>query len=202
MGKAQVIGVRRPIVGNRDCLSPLTCVVAQSETDPLPSSRSRLKRKADPSAQPPASGLSPMGCFFRFCHFFLNIFSLTDFYFWCIVLLGYSCALFPYRRHLASAFAFWVAQALLPVHFTPLDPNPFECNTYETCTILVQIRPVKSFRMNTCKSVSKQKTSSAFRMNTYAKTQGGGVLLLTKFPAKRLHRHRPSPIFSIYGASI
>ena len=32
----------------------------------------------------------------------------------------------------------------------------------------------KSFRINTCKSVSKQRTLTAFRMNTYAKTEGGG----------------------------
>jgi len=32
------------------------------------------------------------------------------------------------------------------------------------------------FRMNTCKSVSKQRTLTIFRMNTYAKTGGGGTL--------------------------
>jgi hypothetical protein len=31
------------------------------------------------------------------------------------------------------------------------------------------------FRMNTCKSVSKQRTLTIFRMNTYAKTGGGGT---------------------------
>jgi hypothetical protein len=39
--------------------------------------------------------------------------------------------------------------------------------------------PLSTFRMNTCKSVSKQRTLSPFRMNTYAKTGGRGVLLLT-----------------------
>ncbi|SRR6266404_6837149 len=34
--------------------------------------------------------------------------------------------------------------------------------------------PLSAFRMNTCKSVSKQRTLSPFRMNTYAKTGGGG----------------------------
>jgi hypothetical protein len=34
--------------------------------------------------------------------------------------------------------------------------------------------PINTFRMNTCKSVSKQRTLSPFRMNTYAKTGGGG----------------------------
>jgi hypothetical protein len=35
--------------------------------------------------------------------------------------------------------------------------------------------PVSTFRMNTCKSVSKQRTLSTSRMNTYAKTGGGGA---------------------------
>ena len=33
---------------------------------------------------------------------------------------------------------------------------------------------LSTFRMNTCKSVSKQRTLGSFRMNTYAKTGGGG----------------------------
>ena len=36
--------------------------------------------------------------------------------------------------------------------------------------------PLSTFRMNTCESVSKQRTLSTSRMNTYAKTGGGGVL--------------------------
>ena len=42
--------------------------------------------------------------------------------------------------------------------------------------------PPMSFRMNTCKSVSKQMTLTPFRMNTYEKHRGEGVLLLTRFP--------------------
>ena len=34
-----------------------------------------------------------------------------------------------------------------------------------------------SFRMNTCKSVSKQRTLTPFRMNTCEKTGGGGVIV-------------------------
>jgi len=34
---------------------------------------------------------------------------------------------------------------------------------------------VTPFRINTCKSVSKQRTSTSFRMNTYEKTPGGGT---------------------------
>src|SRR5436305_15104851 len=37
--------------------------------------------------------------------------------------------------------------------------------------------PLSTFKMNTCKSVSKQRTLSASIMNTYAKTGGGGLLL-------------------------
>jgi hypothetical protein len=47
------------------------------------------------------------------------------------------------------------------------------------CTILVQC---KSFRNNTCENVSKQATLTPFRMNTYEKHRGRGVLLLTRFP--------------------
>jgi len=37
--------------------------------------------------------------------------------------------------------------------------------------------PVSTFRMNTCKSVSKQRTLTTFRMNTYKKQgEGGGPL--------------------------
>src|SRR5713101_5387963 len=38
--------------------------------------------------------------------------------------------------------------------------------------------PCKSFRMRTYKSVSKQRTSTPFRINTYKKQGGGGVSLL------------------------
>ncbi len=45
------------------------------------------------------------------------------------------------------------------------------------CTILVQC---KSLRINTCKSVSKQKTLTSFRINTYEKTgEGRGEQRLT-----------------------
>ncbi|MCU1241721.1 MAG: hypothetical protein JWO71_2447, partial [Candidatus Acidoferrum typicum] len=41
--------------------------------------------------------------------------------------------------------------------------------------------PLTTFRMNTCKSVSKQRTLSLFRMNTYAKTGGRGYPSLLRF---------------------
>src|SRR6266852_2745172 len=37
--------------------------------------------------------------------------------------------------------------------------------------------PVSPFRMNTCKSVSKQRTLTTFRMNTCEKQGGGGTYL-------------------------
>src|ERR1700732_2496142 len=41
--------------------------------------------------------------------------------------------------------------------------------------------PLSTFRMNTCKSVSKQRTLTPFRMNTYAKTGGRGYPSLLRF---------------------
>jgi hypothetical protein len=48
------------------------------------------------------------------------------------------------------------------------------------------------FRINTCKSVSKQTTLTSFRMNTYEKQAGWGVLLLTRNPMKDFYPERPS----------
>jgi hypothetical protein len=53
--------------------------------------------------------------------------------------------------------------------------------------------PLTPFRMNTCKSVTKQTTLSPFRMNTYAKT-GGGVPYLR---IARNRRNAPSPLLPI-----
>jgi len=44
--------------------------------------------------------------------------------------------------------------------------------------------PLKSFRMNTCRSVSKHRTLTRLRMNTYEKHRVWGVLLLTRNPKK------------------
>ena len=38
----------------------------------------------------------------------------------------------------------------------------------------LQISPASTFRINTCKTVSKQTTLTSFGMNTYGKTGGGG----------------------------
>ena len=47
-----------------------------------------------------------------------------------------------------------------------LLPLAKDCKNIETAT---------TFRINTCKSVSKQTTLTTFRMNTYAKRGEGGV---------------------------
>src|SRR5258708_28332648 len=44
--------------------------------------------------------------------------------------------------------------------------------------------PRKPFRINTCKSVSKQMTLTPFRINTYEKHRGVGVLLLSTHPMR------------------
>src|SRR5260370_17598115 len=51
-----------------------------------------------------------------------------------------------------------------------------------------------SFRINTCKSVSKQTTLTIFRINTYEKHRGVGVLLLTRHPRKGVFPERPSAV--------
>src|SRR5713101_5376019 len=52
-------------------------------------------------------------------------------------------------------------------------PKSFETSTNKmllSCTVSVHSKP---FKINTCKSVSKQTTLTSFRMNTYEKTGGG-----------------------------
>ena len=60
------------------------------------------------------------------------------------------------------------------------------------------LRPIKCvrnlLRINTCESVSKQKTLTTFRMNTYEKPRGGGWLWLTKNRHSReIHPESPLP---------
>ncbi len=64
-------------------------------------------------------------------------------------------------------------------HLTPFLPTFPEKTVYKrilssTNSARAPASPLSTFRMNTCKSVSKQRTLSPFRMNTYAKTGGGG----------------------------
>ena len=62
---------------------------------------------------------------------------------------------------------------------------PLDCGYLENSVFSLPRNPktrrkapaISTFRMNTCESVSKQSTLSFFRMNTYAKT-GGGVIIV------------------------
>src|SRR5216684_5504415 len=49
--------------------------------------------------------------------------------------------------------------------------------------------PLSTFRINTCKSVSKQRTLTTFRMNTYAKQGEGGTLASRWFRISGSVRH-------------
>ena len=86
------------------------------------------------------------------------------------------------------------ASALLPsrdeksVTVNPLDSvltncdarNPFRIRSYRKCRVslngLQNCPSAKPSRMNTCKSVSKQRTLTPFRMNTYGKHRGRGIM--------------------------
>jgi hypothetical protein len=75
-----------------------------------------------------------------------------------------------------------------PLHRPPINrrPRPFRMNAYERQTKRAHFAQfwcnVSPFRMNTCKSASKQRTLTSFRMNTYEKQAGGGWL--TRNPAR------------------
>jgi hypothetical protein len=73
--------------------------------------------------------------------------------------------------------------------FIPDNLNLFRMNTYEKQGEWPPFAQfwciVSPFRMNTCKSVSKQTTLIPFRMNTYEKQAGWGVSLLTRFPIRK-----------------
>jgi len=55
--------------------------------------------------------------------------------------------------------------------------------------LLTTHSPLSTFRMNTCESVSKQRTLTTFRMNTYVK-RGEGVPCKTMFSATVPDAHR------------
>src|SRR6266481_8531090 len=77
---------------------------------------------------------------------------------------------------------------LTPIEvFIPGDLNLFRINTSWGRLHFAQFWcNVSPFRMNTCKSVSKQRTSTSFRMNTYEKQGGGGWLWLRYGPGTSL----------------
>ena len=67
-----------------------------------------------------------------------------------------------------------------------LSPLAKGCKSTDTATLT-------TFRINTCKSVSKQRTLTSFRMNTYKKTGEGG-------PSRALPTtHRPLLTLSIFA---
>src|SRR5258708_31962935 len=84
----------------------------------------------------------------------------------------------------------------------PAPPNLSTCVHYAPIASAVKYRPSdakhhasKPFRMNTCESVSKQRTLTTFRMNTYAK-QGRGILTGI-YPTSS----RPEPLRSLLWKS-
>jgi hypothetical protein len=84
----------------------------------------------------------------------------------------------------------WLSASPLPATLThSLSRNSFPCHSYANtrdggaplhkffsplATHHSTLLFLNTFRINTCKSVSKQTTSSPFRMNTYEKPGGGG----------------------------
>ena len=63
---------------------------------------------------------------------------------------------------------------------TPSDAKSFKINTCKKSLSYAILRSISPFRINTCKTVSKQRTLTTFRMNTYEKQGEGGQLLLTR----------------------
>jgi hypothetical protein len=54
--------------------------------------------------------------------------------------------------------------------------SPVECLPATHYPLLTAHYPLTTFRINTCKSVSKQRTLTPSRINTYKKPRGGGAL--------------------------
>src|ERR1700676_5080629 len=82
-------------------------------------------------------------------------------------LLPYYCELFA-TSHKVTAFIIKHMQTLLSNHpgtlFRSILTNARGCAPQEEHAV-----PASPFRMNTCKSVTKQTTSTPFKINTYAK---------------------------------
>ena len=80
--------------------------------------------------------------------------------------------------------------------FPPAFPGKSARKTREPTKISARALTLRlsTFRMNTCKSVSKQRTLSTSRMNTYAKTGGGGCYcqLAEPFPGSLIHYPLPT----------
>jgi hypothetical protein len=85
-------------------------------------------------------------------------------------------------------------------HLAPSSEAAFRSHAHDSSRALktpLHLRLSMFFRMNTCKSVSKQGTLTTFRMNTYEKTGGRGIhKKLTSMHAVLSHQ---SPITSRYS---
>src|SRR5712664_703632 len=69
--------------------------------------------------------------------------------------------------------------------------SPVECLPATHYPLVTTHSPLTTFRINTCKSVSKQTTLTTFRINTYKKTGEGG-------PSSALPTtHRPLPTLPV-----
>ena len=70
--------------------------------------------------------------------------------------------------------------------FLPSFPRKIVCKAIASAknSARAPAAPLSTFKMNTCKSVSKQRTLTPSRMNTYAKPGGRGLLLLTSWPPR------------------
>jgi hypothetical protein len=92
-------------------------------------------------------------------------------------LLRYSCALLnslaPLFRAPVLCFQSF-AHSLTKTRGVGRTAIPFRPPTVHY-PLLTTHSPLTTFRMNTCKSVTKQTTLTLFRMNTYAKPRGRGA---------------------------
>jgi hypothetical protein len=65
--------------------------------------------------------------------------------------------------------------------YTQSHPGPIRSNSYTSSrpNPLGFPAPIKSFRISTCKSLTKQTLLTPMRMNTY-KNPGGGVIMVNR----------------------
>src|SRR5713101_655999 len=87
----------------------------------------------------------------------------------------------PSLSHPCSLFALFPALPFFRInHLQPLfakHPGGGIPDAYRTQSERLRHRSsISTFRMNTCKSVSKQTTLTPFRMNTYEKPGEGGLI--------------------------
>src|SRR5207253_2662316 len=69
---------------------------------------------------------------------------------------------------------------------TPSDAKSFKINTCKKSLSYAILRSISPFRINTCKTVSKQRTLTTFRMNTYEKQGEGGPVIVNQISDKKI----------------